>query len=119
MLVRLKPDTTDMADALTEQYFRLKADHALERAQRALLPLADEEGFEVELQNGVLQVVFEEPAPAKFVVSPNAPVRQVWVSAMSKSYKLAWSSASSAFELDGETLEALLERLVRQYLGSG
>ena len=39
--------------------------------------LADEEDFEVELQNGVLQIVFEEPAPSKFVVSPNAPVRQV------------------------------------------
>jgi CyaY protein len=108
-----------MTDTLTEPDFRLKADHALERAQRALLPLADQEGFEVELQNGVLQVVFEDPAPAKFVVSPNAPVRQVWVSAMSKSYKLAWSPASSSFALDGETLDALLTRLVRQYLGSG
>jgi frataxin-like iron-binding protein CyaY len=37
----------------------------------------------------VLQIVFEEPAPAKFVVSPNAPVRQIWVSALSRSYKLA------------------------------
>jgi len=101
---------------LSEQDFRLRADHALERAQRSLLPLADEEGFEVELQNGVLQVIFEEPSAAKFVVSPNAPVRQVWVSAMSRSYKLAWSPASSSFELDGETLDALLTRLVRQFL---
>ena len=101
---------------LTEQDFRLQADHALEQEQRSLLRLADEEGFEVELQNGVLQVIFEEPSPAKFVVSPNAPVRQVWVSAMSKSYKLAWSPASSAFQLDGETLEALLTRLVRQFI---
>jgi iron donor protein CyaY len=101
---------------LSEQDFRLRADHALERAQRSLLPLADEEGFEVELQNGVLQVIFEEPSAAKFVVSPNAPVRQVWVSAMSRSYKLAWSPASSSFELDGETLDGLLTRLVRQFL---
>ncbi len=103
---------------LSEQDFRLQADHALEHAQRSLLPLADDKGFEVELQNGVLQVIFEEPAAAKFVVSPNAPVRQVWVSAMSKSYKLAWSPVSSAFQLDGETLEALLMRLVHQFLGS-
>ena len=46
---------------LTEQDFRLEADRALEQAQHALLPLADEEGFEVELQNGVLQIVFEDP----------------------------------------------------------
>ena len=105
-----------MNETLSEQDFRLQADHALERTQHALLPLADDEGFEVELQNGVLQVIFEEPVPAKFVVSPNAPVRQVWVSAMSRSYKLAWSPASSAFMLDGETLEALLKRLVRQFL---
>ena len=101
---------------LSEQDFRLKADQALEGAQRALLPLADEEGFEVELQNGILQVVFEDPAPAKFVVSPNAPVRQVWVSAMSRSYKLAWAPGTSVFELDGEPLDTLLDRLVRQYL---
>ena len=107
-----------MTDTLTEQDFRLQADHALEHAQRALLPLADEDGFEVELQNGVLQIVFEEPAAAKFVVSPNAPVRQVWVSAMSRSYKLGWSPLSSQFELDGETLDALLARLVHQFLGN-
>ena len=102
--------------SLTEQDFRLEADRALERAQQSLLPLADEEDFEVELQNGVLQIVFEEPAPSKFVVSPNAPVRQVWVSAMSRSFKLSWSAASSRFELDGESLDALLIRLVREFL---
>ncbi len=105
-----------MAETLTEQDFRLQADHALERAERSLLPLADEAGFELEGQNGVLQVVFEEPAPAKFVVSPNAPMRQVWVSAMSRSFKLAWSPASMRFELDGESLDGLLARLVREYL---
>ena len=101
---------------LTEQDFRLEADRALERAQQALLPLADHEGFEVELQNGVMQIVFEEP-PAKFVVSPNAPVKQIWVSAMSRSFKLSWSDDTRAFVLDGEPLNALLERLTRQQLG--
>ena len=72
----------------------------------------------LELQNGVLQVVFEEPSQAKFVVSPNAPVRQVWVSALSRSYKLPWSAELSGFVLDGEPLNALLERLIRQHLDS-
>jgi CyaY protein len=103
-------------DTLSEQEFRLRADQALERLQQALLPLADEAGFEVELQNGVLQVVFDEPSPAKFVISPNAPVRQVWVSALHRSFKLSWSAAASAFVLDGEPLDALAERLVRQHL---
>jgi iron donor protein CyaY len=107
-----------MSDALSEQEFRLRADHALEQVQRAMLPMADEEGFEVELQNGVLQIVFDEPSPAKFVVSPNAPVRQIWVSAMSRSYKLAWSAKDGDFTLDGEVLGALIERLTRQHLNS-
>ncbi len=103
---------------MTEQEFRLQADHALESVQRSLLPLADREGFEVELQNGVLQVIFEDPSPTKFVVSPNAPVRQVWLSALSRSYKLAWSDEAATFTLDGETLTALVERLARQHLSA-
>ena len=101
---------------MTEQEFRLKADQALESAERALLPLSDTEGFEIETQNGVLQIVFEEPVPAKFVISPNTPVRQIWVSAMSKSYKLSWSDTSAAFEIDGEPLNTLLDRLARLQL---
>jgi frataxin-like iron-binding protein CyaY len=102
---------------LSEQEFRTRSVEALEDARRALLPLADTgEGFEVELQNGVLNLVFEEPSEMKFVVSPNAPVRQVWVSAMARSYKLAWAPELNAFALDGETLPKLLERLARQFL---
>ena len=103
---------------LSEQDFRLEADRALEQALQALLPLADQEGFEVELQNGVLQVVFETPTAGKFVVSPNAPVRQVWVSAMSRSYKLSWTEDTRVFTLDGESLNALLERLALEQIGA-
>ena len=103
---------------LTEQEFRVRSDEALEQARRALLPLADQAGFEVELQNGVLNLIFEEPGEAKFVVSPNAPVRQIWVSAMARSYKLAWSPEKNTFALDGETLPQLLERLARAFLDS-
>jgi len=105
--------------ALSEQEFRTKSVQVLEDARRALLPLADTgDGFEVELQNGVLNLVFEEPSEMKFVVSPNAPVRQIWVSAMARSYKLAWAPELGTFALDGETLSQLLERLTRQFLGS-
>ena len=103
---------------LTDQEFRVRSDEALEQARHALLPLADQAGFEVELQNGVLNLVFEEPGDAKFVVSPNAPVRQIWVSAMARSYKLAWSPEKHTFALDGESLAQLLERLARAFLES-
>jgi iron donor protein CyaY len=101
---------------LSEQDFRVKSDESLERARRALLPLADEAGFEIELSNGVLNLIFEEPTEARFVVSPNAPVRQIWVSAMSKSYKLSWAPEAGAFALNGEPLPQLLERLTRAHL---
>ena len=102
--------------SLSEQEFRVKSDEALNAARHALLPLADEEGFEVELQNGVLNLVFEEPDETKFVVSPNAPVRQIWVSAISRSYKLAWDNEQETFALNGETLVHLLDRLTREFL---
>ena len=101
---------------MTEQEFRIESDRAIEEARRSLMPLADELDFEIELQNGVMQVIFEEPAPVKFVISPNAPVRQLWVSAMSRSYKLPWSPEASAFALEGEPLVPLLERLIRLQL---
>ena len=102
---------------LSEQDFRLKSDAALEHVRRALIPLADEAGFEIELSNGVLNVLFEEPAEARFVVSPNAPVRQIWVSAMAKSYKLPWAPELGTFALNAEPLATLLDRLVRTHLG--
>jgi len=103
---------------LSEQEFRVKSDQALEATRQALLPLADSEGFEVELQNGVLDLVFEEPVETKFVVSPNAPVRQIWVSAMARSFKLSWIPESGTFCLNGEALSSLLERLTREFLTS-
>jgi CyaY protein len=104
---------------LSEQEFRVKSDQALQSARSALLPLADDQGFEVELQNGVLDLVFEEPRETKFVVSPNAPVRQIWVSAMARSFKLSWAPETETFALAGEALPSLLERLTREFLASG
>jgi CyaY protein len=102
---------------LTEQEFRLKSDDSLERARRSLLPLADVEGFEVEPEDGVLTLIFDEPRDERFIVSPNAPARQIWVSAMAKGYKLAWSAELGEFAIDGETLPNLLERLTKTFLG--
>jgi frataxin-like iron-binding protein CyaY len=102
---------------LTDQDFRVRSDEALEQARRALLPLADQEGFEVEFSDGTLNLMFDEPSEARFVVSPNAPVRQIWVSALVRSYKLPWSADRAAFELEGETLPVLIDRLIHVQLG--
>ncbi len=104
--------------ALTEQEFRVKSDEALEQARRSLLQLADREGFEIELQDGTLNLFFEDPSEARFVVSPNAPVRQIWISAMGRGYRLSWVPELNAFALDGETLPKMLDRLARTHLSS-
>ena len=62
--------------------------------------------------------MIEEPSATKFVVSPNAPVRQIWVSALGKSYKLSWSDEFGAFALTGEPLNSLLARLARELLAA-
>ena len=103
---------------LSDQDFRVKSDEALEQARRALLPLADQEGFEIEFSDGTLNLLFDEPSEARFVVSPNAPVKQIWVSAMARGYKLSWSPDASAFALNGEALSAFLVRLTKEFLNS-
>lgn len=103
---------------LDELDFRRKADAAVEALKKSLIDAEDDAAIEVEEQNGVLNVVFEEP-PAKFVITPNTPVRQIWISALSTSFKLDWSNAANDFVLDktGERLKPLVGRLVNQQLG--
>jgi CyaY protein len=104
---------------LDELEFRRAAETALESLMRHLVVREEEAeaGFEVEQQGGVLNVIFEEP-PGKFVITPNAPVRQIWISALSTSFKLDWDEAASAFILprSGEHLIALVDRLIEQHL---
>lgn len=104
---------------LEELDFRRKADVAIEDLKKSLIAAEDEAEIEVEEQNGVLHVVFEEP-PAKFVVTPNSPVRQIWISALATSFKLDWSPSQNDFVLEktGERLKPLIARLVNQQLGT-
>jgi CyaY protein len=98
-----------------ELEFRRTAEGALDSLKKHLIAREeeDEAGFEVEEQSGVLNVVFEEP-PAKFVVTPNTPVRQIWISALATSFKLDWDAAAGAFVLPrtGEQLIPLVDRLI-------
>ncbi len=50
---------------MTEQEFRVRSDEAIQQARRALLPLADSEGFEVELHDGVQAAVHRADANAR------------------------------------------------------
>ena len=104
---------------LEERDFQKKCEAALEELKRRLLEAGDEHGFDVEGESGKLEVLFEQPAPAKFVISPNTPVREIWISALSTSFKLGWNEARNAFvqEKTGEDLYAIMSRVVSQQLG--
>ena len=103
---------------LDENEFRRYADLEVEALKQSLIRAEVLGDFEVEENNGALNIVFEEP-PAKFVVTPNTPVRQIWISALSTSFKLDWSPVESAFILPktGERLKPLASRLISQHLG--
>lgn len=105
--------------ALDEREFQRKCEAAFAELKRRLLDASDEHNFDVEGESGKLEVIFEEPEPAKFVVSPNTPVREIWISALSTSFKLGWSEAKNAFVLDktGEDLFEVMSRVVSQQLG--
>lgn len=106
---------------LSESEFRMEADSALEKLNRALDVVAEKFGGEAFYQNGVLTVEIEEPDPAKIVISPNSPVRQIWISAHHTSFKLDWSDEARAFvyRQTGEALQPLIGRLVGEQLGLG
>jgi iron-sulfur cluster assembly protein CyaY len=103
---------------LNELDFRRKADSAIEDLKRSLIAAEEDADIEVEEQHGALNVVFEDP-PAKFVITPNAPVRQIWISALSTSFKLDWSDPNNSFILakTGEELKPLMGRLINEQLG--
>ena len=83
---------------MTDQEFHFKSDEALAALDRALARAADEHGFEVDSNAGALTVEFEDPH-ARFVVSPNSPVKQIWVSALNKSFKLDFDAAKETIVL--------------------
>ena len=106
--------------AMDEQDFRAKCDAALETLRWRLLQLGDEHGFEVEGEGGKLEILFDEPEEARFVISPNTPARQIWISARATSFKLGWSDQASVFVLErtGENLHQVMGRVLSEQLGS-
>jgi iron donor protein CyaY len=102
---------------IDEATFRRESDRALESLKQSLIEAEEEGGFAAEDNNGVLNVLFEDGS-SKFVFTPNTPVRQIWISAKSTSFKLDWSESESAFVLpkSGEDLNALTQRLLREHL---
>jgi iron donor protein CyaY len=106
--------------SMTDQEFRNRSDSALETLRKRLQQLGDENNFEVEGDGGRLDLLFEDADETRFVISPNAPVRQIWISALTTSFKLSWSDAAGTFALEksGENLNQVMSRILSQQLGT-
>ena len=104
---------------MDEQEFRRAAEDALGALMQHLIERVKDEntGFDAEEQSGALNILFEEFGD-KFVVTPNTPVRQIWISALATSFKLDWDAAAKNFVLPrtGEALIPLVDRLIREHL---
>jgi len=103
---------------LDEHEFRRHCDEALDDLFKALNRATAEHDFDPDMVSGALQIAFDEP-PGKFVVSPQTPVRQVWVSAHSRSFKLDWNAERKAFVLadTGQSLKEMIGAAMATHLG--
>jgi iron donor protein CyaY len=103
---------------LDETAFRRHCDASMDALKKSLIEAEEDGDFEVEEQGGVINILFEEP-PAKFVITPNTPARQIWISALNTSFKLDWSEGAGAFVLPktGEPLGAVVDRVIQEHLG--
>ncbi len=103
---------------MDEQEFRTHSDEVLQGLYRKLSRASEQYDFEPDFNAGALAIEFEEPK-AKFVVSPNTPVRQIWVSAHSKSFKLDWDPVQRTFVLpeNKQTLDELIASAIGQLIG--
>ena len=104
---------------MDEHEFQKKCDEAFEALSKRLSEAGDAHGFEVEGGSGKLEIEFDDADETRFVISPQTPVRQIWISALTTSFKLAWSDAANAFVLEktGENLNQLMGRIISQQLG--
>ena len=100
---------------IDEVEFRKAADRAIEELKQDLYAAEDEGEIEVEEQAGALYVIFEDPA-GKFVITPNAPVQQIWISALSTSFKLDLTASGFVLPKTGESLGPLVKRLIQDHV---
>ena len=101
---------------LDETTFRRHCDGAMEALKKRLIEREEEGGFEVEEQNGVLNIQFDDP-PGKFVITPNTPPRQVWISPFHQLQTgLVGDCENFVLPKTGETLPEVIDRVIQEHL---
>ena len=104
---------------MDEREFQKKCDEAFDALSKRMAEAGDSHGFEVESGDGKIEIEFDDEHSTRFVISPQTPVRQIWISALTTSFKLAWSDAANAFVLEktGENLNRLMSRILTEQVG--
>ena len=105
---------------MDEQEFTKKCDQAFATLAQRLMLIGDDNEFEVEAGGGKIEVEFEDEVGTRFVISPQTPLRQIWISALTTSFKLGWSDSAQQFVLDktGENLNQVMSRILSEKTGS-
>lgn len=100
-------------DSFTNRY-----DTAVSRLDNALSAFIDSGSeFDTEKNGDVLSVIFDDGS--KFIITPNSPVSQLWVSANYEGHRFNFDEARQQWidEKSGEIFEAYLGRLLSEKLG--
>jgi CyaY protein len=98
-----------------EQYFE-DAKHRLRELEESLLALDEELGVDCELVDTKMVVNIAQPK-VTWVISTNSGVRQVWIAALTKSWKLD-EDGQGGFVLkeSGQTLKDVVEHCLSTHL---
>ena len=68
------------------------------------------------LQDDAIAAIRELLVPMATVITPNAPVQQIWISARSTSFKLDLTANGFVLPKTGEALGPLLKRLIEEHV---
>ena len=99
-----------------EQYFKDAHDRMAE-VETALLELAEELDLDVELVDTKMVVTIAKPK-VTWVISTNSGARQIWIAALTKSWKLD-EDGQGGFVLKetGQTLKQVIEHCLTVHFG--
>ncbi|MDD5541931.1 MAG: iron donor protein CyaY [Acidobacteriia bacterium] len=104
---------------MTDQEFSDLADRTLTDLEDRLNEASADLDMEVEAEGGTIKLLFDDPHPGTFVLSANPPAKQIWLSALSTSFKFNWSEEKDTFvhEKSGESISSLIARLISEQIG--
>jgi CyaY protein len=102
-----------MSETVSERDFETYADRELRKLERAL---TDGEGFEVDLESGILTISFDDGT--RYVVNSHRAARQIWMAAERSAWhfdylpaEARWVAAKSGDELWSAVARVLTNKL--------